>query len=79
MSLLSLLFSQYFWKKQFDTFDNQCEVLGAALCNSCNVSQSLTHSGCMSYFSGGCMIFFAERLHDFFVERLCDFLCEEVA
>ena len=24
------LFSHYFWKEQLDTFDNRCDVLGAA-------------------------------------------------
>ena len=28
------LISQYFWKKQFDLFDNQCNVLRAAFCDS---------------------------------------------
>ena len=34
------LLSQYFWKVQlgtFDTFDNRCDVLGAAFCDSCDV------------------------------------------
>ena len=30
--------SPYFWKEQFDTFDNQCDVLRAAFCDSHNVS-----------------------------------------
>ena len=28
--------SQYFWKEQFDTFDNRCDVLRAAFCDSRN-------------------------------------------
>ena len=27
----------YFLKEQFDTFDNRCDVLRAAFCDSCNV------------------------------------------
>ena len=27
----------YFWKKQFDTFDNQCDVFKAEFCDSCDV------------------------------------------
>ena len=29
-----------FWKEQFDTFDNQCDVLRAAFCDSRDVSLS---------------------------------------
>ena len=48
-----------------------------------DLSNSLTHSGCVIYFCGscmiflmlrGCVIFFVESLRDFFVEMLHDFL-----
>ena len=31
---------QYFCKEQFDTFDNRCDVLRAAFCDSCDVLPS---------------------------------------
>ena len=31
------LLSQFFWKEQFDTFDNGCDVLRAAFCDSRDV------------------------------------------
>ena len=31
------LLSPYFWKEQFDTFDNRCDVLRAAFCDSRDV------------------------------------------
>ena len=31
------LLSQFFWKEQFDTFDNRCDVLRAAFCDSRDV------------------------------------------
>ena len=31
------LISQYFLKEQFDTFDNRCDALRAAFCDSCDV------------------------------------------
>ena len=31
------IFFQYFWKEPFDTFDNQCHVLRAVLCDSRDV------------------------------------------
>ena len=40
-------------KKQFYTFDNSCDALRAAFCDSRNVLWR------------GCMIFFVESLHDF--------------
>ena len=51
----------------FDTFDNRCDVLRAAFCDSQDV------------LLRGCMIFLVERLRDFFVERLHDFVYGEVA
>ena len=36
-SFIFYLLSQYFWKKQFDTFDNTCDVLRAAFYDSCDV------------------------------------------
>ena len=45
--------SQYFWKEQFDTFDNRCDVLRAAFCDSCDVFVERLHD-----------LFLAERLHD---------------
>ena len=51
------LFSEHFWKEQFDTFDNRSDVLRAAFCYSRNVFHLLTHSGCMIYVSGRCVIF----------------------
>ena len=35
--LFFLKLYQYFWKQQFDTFDNQCDVLRAAFCDSRDV------------------------------------------
>ena len=32
-----LFFSEHFWKEQFDTFDNRCDDLSAAFCDSRNV------------------------------------------
>ena len=48
------ILSQYFWKEQFNTFDNLCDVLRAAFCDSCNV-----------FVWRGCMILFVDRLRDF--------------
>ena len=61
---------QYFWKVQFYTFDNWCDVLRTTFCNSRNVSVERLHD------------FFVKGLHDFVggevawllcVERLSDF------
>ena len=32
------LLSQYFWKEKFDIFDNRCDVLRAAFCDSRDVN-----------------------------------------
>ena len=34
VTAVTTFFPQYFWKEQFDTFDNRCNVLRAAFCNS---------------------------------------------
>ena len=33
----NFFFSEHFWKKQFDTFDNRCDVFRAAFCDSRDV------------------------------------------
>ena len=40
--MVKSLLSQYFWKEQLDTFDNQCDVLRAAFCDSRDVYTSHT-------------------------------------
>ena len=55
---------EIFWKEQFDTFENRCNVLRAAFCDFRDVSYSLTHS---------------INLHDLFFRRSHDFFCEQVA
>ena len=54
-----LLFSEDFWGEQFDTFDNRCDVLRAAFCNSRDV------------FLERLRDFWVERLRDVFVWRGC--------
>jgi hypothetical protein len=50
-----LLFSEHFWKEQFDKFDNLYNFLRAAFCDSLGV-----------FWWRGCMIFLVERLGNFF-------------
>ena len=38
------LLSQYFWKQLFDTFDNRCDVLRGAFCDSRNVCVTILFS-----------------------------------
>ena len=55
-AILAINFSlcPFFWKVLCDTFDNQCDVLRAAFCNSGNVL-----CGEVAWF------FLVERLHEF--------------
>ena len=39
------ILAQYFWKEQFDTFDNQCDVHKAAFCDSRYVFMKLDGVG----------------------------------
>ena len=39
--LLLFTFSVFLWKEQFDTFDNECDYLRAAFCDSCYVFLTL--------------------------------------
>ena len=47
-----------FLEEQLDTFDNRCDVLLAAFCNSRDV-----------FVRRGCMIFGVKRLRDFLCEK----------
>ena len=48
--------SHFFWKEQFDTFDNQCDVLRATFCNSRDVCVKRLSDfflrGCVGFFCG---------------------------
>ena len=62
-----LLFSKYFWKVQLDPFDNRCNVLRAAFCDSPNVFAESLHAffvcrGCVLFLWRGWMICLVERL-----------------
>ena len=39
------ILAQYFWKEQFDTFDNQCDVHKAGFCDSHSVFMKLDRVG----------------------------------
>ena len=70
---------QYFWKGQFDTFNNQCNVLRAVFCDYHNffVVERLHDFLCeeIAWF-----FLYVKRFRGFFcVKRLHHFLCEKVA
>ena len=76
---------RYFWKEQFDTFDNRCDVLRAAFCDSRNVLLRGCVILCVESLRGFlCVeklrdVSHSLRLCDFIVKRLHYFFCEEVA
>jgi len=45
VTTVTKILAQYFWKKQFDTFDNQCDVHKAAFCDSRYVFMKLDGVG----------------------------------
>ena len=85
---LFLLLSEYFWKEQFYTYDNRCDVLRAALCYSHNFffwrgCGIFLLRGCGLFLCRGCVffggcIFFCGEVMCFFVERLRDFCVERL-
>ena len=77
------LLSQYFWKEQFDTFDNRCDILRAAFCHSRDVflrlhdfSHSLPHSGCMIFFLE-VLWFFCKDVAWILLWKACVIFCVE--
>ena len=45
VTTVTKILAQYFWKKHFDTFDNQCDVHKGAFCDSCYVFMKLDGVG----------------------------------
>ena len=45
VTTVTKILAQYFWKKQFDTFDNQCDVHKAGFCDSDSVFMKLDMVG----------------------------------
>ena len=45
VTTVTKILAQYFWKKHFDTFDNQCDVHKAAFCDSRYVFMKLDGVG----------------------------------
>ena len=68
--LLFFKLSQYFWKMQFDTFDNRCDVLRTVFWDSHNrFFERLHDSFCVNVLLFLSSFFFFKRLFDFLQKK----------